>query len=248
MTEFRRAGLLAALLVSLALAVAACGGSAATSTPAPVGDATPAPAGEATPAPDVTPVGEATPADAIPTFDLGAFGAIPGVDSYRTSFSVGGVEQYQTVVVTKPVLSKLITSFSDGVASTRYIVVGPDSWMAEGADGKFEPVPAALGNSMLLAFDPTLMLSAYSNLDLTQGAIDQGTESKNGIQAHHLRIEPASVIGAAVAMPPGAAIDLWIAEAGYVVAWEMTGFEAGQDVSIQITGLNDPANKVEAPG
>ena len=48
-------------------------------------------------------------------------------------------------------------------------------------------------------------------------------------------------------MPAGASIDVWVADAGYLVAWEMSGFEEGQDLSIQVTGVNDPANVVEAP-
>jgi hypothetical protein len=31
------------------------------------------------------------------------------------------------------------------------------------------------------------------------------------------------------------------------VAWEMSGFEADSDISIQVTNVNDPANKVERP-
>jgi hypothetical protein len=249
MTGFRRASLPAALLVSLAVIVAACGGSAATPTPVPAGEATPPPAGDATPTPEPTPPGEATPGTDIPTIDLNALtGAIPGVDSYRTSFSVGGTTSYETVVVTKPVLSKAITTYSsDGSVESRLIVIGDQIWQANGADGAFEVIPGSLGQSMLMAFDPTLMLSAYANLDWATGATDQGTESKNGVQARHLRIDPSSFAGLAGVWPAGAAIDIWVAEAGYIVGWEMTGFEAGQDVSIQVSGVNDPANKVEAP-
>jgi hypothetical protein len=256
MTGFRRANLSAALFATIVVTVVACGGSSATPTPTPVGEATPPPAGEATPAPagevtptpEPTPAGEATPGDVIPSIDLGALtGAIPGVDSYRTSFSVNGVEQYQTVVVTKPVLSKAITTLNDGVVGTRFIVIGAETWTAEGADGTFAPVPAALASSLLFAFDPALMLGAYTGLDLGQAASDQGVESKNGVQARHLRIDPTTFAGLAGAMPPGSAIDIWVADAGYLVAWEMTGFEESGDVSIQVTGVNDAANKVDRP-
>lgn len=249
MTDLRRASLIAVLLVSTAVTVAACGGGAA---------ATPV-SGEATPASDVTPEPGATEAPAtteeptatvraIPTFDLGALtGAIPGVDSYRTSFSINGVEQYQSVVVTQPVLSKAITTFDNGAVSTRFVVIGKDVWSADGVDGRFEAVPAAMANSMLLAFDPTLMLGGYANADLANGATDQGVEQKNGVQARHVRIDSTTLVGVAAAMPAGSAIDLWIAEAGYIVAWEMSGFAEGQNMSIQVTGVDDPANKVETP-
>ena len=248
MTESRRTSLLAAMFVSFTLVVAACSGAAATPPPVPgaVGDATP----EATPTPTPTPEGaEATPPGDLPTIDLGALtGAIPGVDSYRTSFSIGGVKSYETVVVTKPVLSKAITTFSDdGSVDSRLIVIGDEIWQANGTDGAFEVIPGQLGSAMLLAFDPTMLLSAYANLDWATGATDQGTESKNGIQARHLRIDPSSLAGLAGIWPAGSSIDIWVADAGYIVAWEMSGFETGQDVSIQVTGVNDAANKVDRP-
>ncbi len=247
MIDLRRAGLFGAMLLSAAMTAAACGGSAA--TPAP-GDTTPAPA-ETTDAPAITDAPAATDAPVtpapLPTFDVSALtGAIPGVDSYRTSFSVGGVEQYQSVVVTKPELSKAITTFSDGVADSRYIFIGKRSWMATGADGAFEAIPEQLASSMLLLFDPTAMIGAYAQLDFAGSAIDVGTEQKNDVSARHLRIDSTTIIGAAAQMPAGSAIDIWVAEAGYLIAWEMTGF-GESDVSIQVTGVNDPANKVESP-
>jgi hypothetical protein len=251
MIDLRRAGRLAAILVSMALAVAACGGGGATATPA--GEATPTPAGDATPTPvEATPTpegpAEETPAGAIPTFDLDALtGALPGVDSYRTSFSVSGVEQYTSVVVTKPVLSKAITILDGGTVSTRFVIIGQEAWTAEGADGPFQSVPAEFAGSMLLAFDPSLMLGAYANLNLGTGAADLGSEEKNGVQARHVRLDSTTLVGAAAQMPAGAAIDIWIAEAGYLIAWEMTGFPEDANMSIQVTGVNDPANKVDAP-
>src|SRR5688500_1424997 len=98
MANLRRAGIYGALLMISVLLVAASG-RAATTTPSPRAT----PVGEATPAP----AAEGTAGLALPTFDLGALtGGMPGVDSYRTSFSIGGELAYESVVVTKPVLSK----------------------------------------------------------------------------------------------------------------------------------------------
>ena len=250
MTEFRRAGLLAAVLVSVSLSMVACGGAAATPTPTPTpvpvdgAPATPTP----TPETGATPETGSTPGAAIPTFDLGALtGALPGVDSYRTSFSVGGVEQYRSVVVTKPVLSKAITVLDAGAVQTRFVIIGEEAWTADGPEGAFTAVPAVLASTMLIAFDPALMLGAYAGFDYANGAADQGVEEKNGIQAHHVKIDSTTLVGAAAAMPPGSAIDIWIADAGYLVSWEMSGFPEDANISIQVTGVNDPANKVERP-
>ncbi len=249
MFDLRRAGVFAALLTSSAIILAACGGGTATPTPTPTpvpaGEATP-PAAEATPPPELEP--GATPEVALPTFDLGALaGGLPGVDSYRTSFSVGGVEQYQSVVVKQPVLSKAITVLDGGEISTRFVIIGDEAWTADGADGAFESIPAQFASTMLVAFDPALMLGAYAAVDWAEGASDQGTEEKNGIQARHVRIDPTTLVAVAAQMPAGSAIDVWVADAGYLVAWQMTGFPEDANFSIQVTSVNDPANKVERP-
>ncbi len=242
-----RARIAATLLLPTVLAVAACGGGSATPTPN-ARESTPTPAGvSATPTPasaDATPA----PAGAIPSFDLSALtGVIPGVDSYRTSFSIGGVEQYRSVVVTEPVLSKEISIVDDGAVTSRFIVIGKETWSADGADGAFEALPEEMAGQMLLAFDPTMMLSAYANVDWGLAAADQGDEQKNGVQARHIKIDTTTLVGLSAGWPAGSAIDIWIAEAGYIVAWEMSGFGTDSDMSIQITGVNDPANTVETP-
>ena len=134
-----------------------------------------------------------------PSFDLKALtGNIPGVDSYRTSTSVGGVKQFETVVVTKPVLSKAITVYDDsGNISNRYIIIGTDAWTADSATGAFQgPESSSLVGTMLMAFDPAMMLGAYAQLDFSKIAQDQGSEQKNGIQARHVRLDSTSFLGA----------------------------------------------------
>ncbi len=247
----------AVVLLPIALIVAACGGAttpsvgaAASGSGAVASSSAPSAAASQPSAPSQEPAAsDAAPsAGTIPSFDLSALtGAIPGVDSYRTSFSIGGVEQYRSVVVTQPVLSKEISIVEDGAVTSRFIVIGKETWTADGADGAFEAVPEAMAGLMLLAFDPTMMLSAYANVDWGLAAVDQGAEQKNGVQARHIKIDPTTLAGLAAAMPAGSAIDIWIAEAGYIVAWEMSGFGADSDMSIQITGVDDPANTVQAP-
>ncbi len=206
------------------------------------------PTAEPTPVVEATASPEATPDLAIPSFDLSALTAgIPGATSYRSSFSVGGVEQYRSVVVTKPELAKEITLLDNGAVGTRIIIIGKNAWMATGADGAFESVPETLASSMLLAFDPTTFINAYRGLDWATSATNLGSEQKNGINARHLRIDSTSAAGAAAQIPAGAAIDIWIADQGYVVAWETTGFASGEDVAIEISGVDDPANVIKPP-
>ena len=253
MTDLRSATRLTTLVALAALILAACGSG--TSTPSPAGSAEASAAASveapATSAPSAAAASEAPSAPdlAIPSFDLSALsGAIPGADSYRASFSVGGVVQYESVVVAKPELSKAITLYDSGAVGTRIIVIGTKAWMATGADGAFQTVPATLAASMLVAFDPTALVGAYANLDLAGSAIDVGAEQKNGINTRHLRIDSTTPVGALAQLPAGAAVDIWVADQGYVVAFETSGLSGGADVAIEISGVNDPANKVEAPG
>lgn len=253
MFDLRRATVTGAILATFVLVVAACGGATATS-PTGATDAPEATAGESAAAPTAASEAPAAtgPAEAsvgaFPTFDLGALTeGLPGVDSYRTETSVGGVKQYESVVVTKPVLSKAITVYDGGDVSQRFVVIGNEVWIGEGADGAFEADTTGFASTMLMAFDPALMLGAYATVDWAGGASDQGTEEKNGVQARHVRIDPTTFVGAAAQMPAGSAIDVWVADAGYLVAWEMSGFPDDANFSIQVTNVNDPSNTVERP-
>ena len=252
MLDFRHLTRLTALAVAAGLIAAACS-SSATSSPAASSEASAAPSVEA-PAPSEATSEAPAPSveasvGALPTFNLEALtGAIPGIDSYRTSTTVGGVKQYESVVVTKPELSKAITVYDDtGKISNRYVIIGKDAWQADGADGKFESVPGELATTMLMAFDPALMLGAYAQVDWGSVATNQGMESKNGVEAHHVRIDSTSSLGLAGAMPAGAAIDVWVADAGYLIAWEMTGFPNDANFAIEVTNVNDSSNTVDKP-
>lgn len=246
----RRAAVTGALLVIAVLVSAACGGATA-SSPAGATTAPGATAAESAAASEAPAATEAAGASigALPTFDLSALtGGLPGVDSYRTETSVGGVKQYESVVVTKPVLSKAITIYDEGGEVTqRFVVIGDELWIADGAEGEFQADTTGIASTMLMAFDPALMLGGFAAVDWAQTASDQGVEEKNGVQAHHVRIDSTTFVGAAAAMPAGSAIDVWVADAGYLVAWEMSGFPEDANFSIQVLGVNDPANKVERP-
>jgi hypothetical protein len=245
MIPILRAGRPAVLTIAVvaAFAVAACGGTTAT-TPPDGGTPAPTLAPGATPEPTTAP--EETPvAGVIPSFDLsGLVQNLEGVDSYRVSISVDGEEQYSGTVVTKPVLSRDV-KLKGGGDDTHLVVIGDEAWLGQG-DGPLAPAPASMASGMLAAFDPTLFVAAFATPGALTGADDLGTEDKNGVKAHHFRIDSNSFVGALASLPPGANIDIWVAEEGYLVAFETTG-AAGGGINIQVSGVNDPANVVERP-
>ena len=99
---------------------------------------------------------------------------------------------------------------------------------------------------MFAAFDPTLLVGAFSGPEWAQSSLDKGVEEKNGVQAHHFLIDSTTAVGGFSGVPAGAAINIWIADDGYLVAWESTGI-GNSDMSIQVTGVDDPTNKVDRP-
>ena len=57
------------------------------------------------------------------------------------------MKSYESVVVTKPELSKHITTFEDdGTVDQQFIVIGKEAWTGQGADGAFTAVPEQLAD------------------------------------------------------------------------------------------------------
>ncbi|MFL5642948.1 MAG: hypothetical protein ACJ77V_08430 [Chloroflexota bacterium] len=246
MSTFRPASRAGALLIPFALVVAACGASAGSSSPgvaAPSNETSDTSAPTAAPSTGgVLPSGLLPSGLAIPSFDISEITkGLANLDSYRVSISVGGEEVYKGTVVTKPVLARDITV----KGGTRIVVIGSDAWVAQNG-GPVTKVPEVLATGMFAAFDPTLLVGAFSGPEWVQNSLDQGVEQKNGVSAHHYHIDSSTVAGGLTGLPAGASVDVWRSEEGYLVAFEAKGVQGG-DISIQVTGVDDPANKVETP-
>ena len=242
MTRFRSAGRAGLLFIPFALFLAACGGGTGSAAPTASGRTTAVPPTEAISSQAAGGSPDASFPIAIPSFDVSAITkGLENVDSYRISITVNGVEQYKGVVVTKPVLSRDLT-VSGG---TRIVVIGDEAWVGQGSE-PLKSVPSQMAAPMFAAFDPTLMVGAFSGPEWAQSSLDKGVEEKNGVQAHHFLIDSTTAVGGFSGVPPGAAINIWIADDGYLVAWESTGI-GNSDMSIQVTGVDDPTNKVDRP-
>ena len=178
---------------------------------------------------------------AIPSFDLsGLVKNLDGVDSYRVTITASGEAVYSADVVTKPVVSRDVT-MSDG---TRIVVIGDEAWIGTG--DKLEPAPPGMATPMLAAFDPIMLVGAFSAPGAMLGATEVGTEEKNGVQARHFTVAGDSFVGAAAALPPGSSIEMWIADEGYLVSMSIAGAGAGT-FTMDVTDVNDSSNVVERP-
>ena len=243
MTRFRIAGRAGVLFIPLALLLAACGGGTASGAPTASGGTS---GGTAAPAPSTGAVETGAPDAsfpfAIPSFDLSEITkGLANVDSYRVVITVGGKEQYSGTVVTKPVLSRDL--MING--TTHVVVIGDEAWVGQSGQ-PLQAVPAAMASGIFAAFDPTLLVGAFSGAEWAASSANKGTENKNGIDATHYRIDSSTAAAGFTGLPAGAAIDTWVSDQGFLVGLETTGFPSG-DMSIQVTNVDDPANKVERP-
>lgn len=242
MTGIHVAGRAGALLMPIALLLAACDGATGSAAATASDGVTASPPTESIPSQATGESPDASFPFAIPSFDVSAITkGLANVDSYRISIMVNGIEQYKGVVVTKPVLSRDLT-ISGG---TRIVVIGDEAWVANGSE-PLKPVPSQIATTMFAAFDPTLLVGAFSGPEWAQSSLDKGVEEKNGVQAHHFLIDSTTAVGGFAGVPAGAAVNIWIADDGYLVAFETTGV-GGSDMSIQVTGVDDPTNKVDRP-
>ena len=241
----------AAVVLPIALIFAACGGATTPSVGAAASVAATSAAPSQSPAPSQEPVAsEAAPSiGAIPSFDLGELAAsLKGVDSYRVKIEIGGGQTYAGVVVTKPILSRDLL-IGTGPSATHVVVIGDHAWIGQGS-GPLAPAPAEMTGPMLGFFDPAILLGAFAKASLASSQ-DLGTETKNGVNSHHYKSNASLLGGGTLGLPAGSSIEFWTAvDGGYLVSYAATGFGgvAGGDMTIDVTNVNDPANKVKTPG
>ena len=245
-----------AAVAGVAVLVVACGGS--TASPAATGAASPS--AEASVAPSVaSPSASAASQAAVSpgaSPDLSAiFGSVTKLDSltgYQIALSMeqaAGKTDINVTSVRKPVdASRYDISTPDGKKIV-IVKIGNDGWVSQ--DGTtFVKTPAAALGGLLDAFTPEALLGGFEKQSAFKALTAVGTETKNGVQATHYHIDQSTPLppDAAGTIPPGATADIWVSEDGFLVGLEAQGF--GSDLtsmSVEVTHINDPALKVDAP-
>ena len=181
--------------------------------------------------------------------------ALSNVSAYKVSITTTGGSNPGTetiVVVRKPALAESMTAITGG-KTTRIVVVGAAVWIDEGT-GTFvkNAIPASALAAMTSAFDPGTFL-ARANKSMPLSALQTiGVETKNGVQAIHVRADHSTAVSAGQpTIPPGGTVDLWVATDGnFLVALEVNGIATagGPDsVKLEVTNINDPSLSVSAP-
>ena len=102
---------------------------------------------------------------------------------------------------------------------------------------------------MIPLFDPAVLLAAFANESLLSYGQNLGEEDKNGQPTTHYKVALSDIPNFAVAgLPASAAIEVWVADDGYLVSFIATDFGAvGKNLTIDISNVNDPANVVARP-
>jgi hypothetical protein len=243
------------LVLGVTALLAACGGSSAPTAPAAAAASGGTPASAGVPSvPSVSAAASVAPLPSVGDLSNSA-SALSNVSSYKVSITTtGGTNPGADtiVVVRKPALAESMTAITGG-KTTRIVVVGAAVWIDEGT-GTFvkNVIPASALGAMTSAFDPGTFL-ARANKSMPLSALQTiGVETKNGVQAIHVRADHSTAVSAGQpTIPPGGTVDLWVATDGnFLVALEVNGMATAggpTSVKLEVTNINDPSLSVSAP-
>jgi hypothetical protein len=251
-----------ALVALLAIAVAACGGSA---SPAPTGSGSPQTA-EPTDAPTDAPTDEPS-VSLPPGLDVDdATSGLDDLDSYQLDISVAGLVPSASgasgVTLTAIVdrendATDFTMSGFEGLATAgdafHVIVIGNDAWLDVGT-GQFIAQPGGANSftGLVDSLAPEDLLTTIPESSLSS-VIEVGPENKNGVATTHYRLD-SSVPGFADSLGEDGTADIWIAvDGGYLVSMTMSGTSETNgemvdvEMSFDVSRINDPSIDIQPP-
>ena len=261
------------LLTTLVLGtfVAACGGGASTAPGTSTGGepgATTGPGATQTGggpggSQDVT-AGEAfgPAASALNALDSYKFN-VQIISSSNGTFGSEGTTSFTGTVVHKPdeeqQFDEVVTDASGSVTSElHFVIIGSNAWTKDTASDPYTAVPAAAVTPMTAAFaafrPEQLFWTAFGTLGSDYHLA--GTETKNGVNSQHFTGDAS--IGTFFSALSGTSgswqSDVWLAvDGGYLVSSNVSAAAASAtsagsfSISVDITNVNDSANKLTPP-
>lgn len=267
---FRRPTTLRSAAVPILLAVALVGGCDAMLAPPTARPSREVSTPEPTARPTPTEVDEfetLPPDDAAPEPDdlVTAAEALADLDSYRVTVTTRGIVPATTGSGTVAMTSTLVQgdepaarfamTGADGFAGGRLeaIVIGDRAWLKEGSGAWQEsPGGAADFDAAFTTMSPVELVRTFDAL--TPILASAGTERRNGIRTEHLHGDGTNLAASDAGLVDGT-IDLWRAtKGGYLVAFDLDGSWLDDDgnpvrttLEIEVTRVNDPANRISAP-
>jgi hypothetical protein len=233
------------LLAVLAIAVAACGSSSGTQ--APGSSATPG--SQATMEPS-SGGGGGDGGDGGDGLSSGLANNLNNLDSYQFSYKyvAGSMSWDDAMEVSGTVVNKPVKAAQVTVMGMTTIVVGDKAWVGFGGtwvpsqDTTFDNLVDIAGN-----------YGSWFDKDVGKWQL-VGEEQKNGVACVHFKGSEELVVNYAAGGVSDFKADLWIAKDGnYPVSGFFSftvtgnGTTGMSGMTLDITKVNDPANKVEAP-
>lgn len=262
--------------IAIAALVGACGssGSSTATTRAAEAGGSGSPAAAVSSAPTGASGPGASQSVTAASFFGSATASLADLNSYRFAVAMegqgvtaeagasGGSVKMTGTVVLKPARAlrfDLTATSTDAAASESqlsYVLIGDRAWV--GADGMLTEVPAAGAEGMAGSFDAFLPEKLFSTnfTGYASGYKLVGDEQKNGVACHHFQADTTVLKQYATlhGVTGDWHADVWIAkDGGFPVSWAVRGSAAAggasgtYSMSVDITNINDPANKVTAP-
>jgi hypothetical protein len=200
--------------------------------------------------PTAAPPSESAPAsrpEADPDL-VGAISALENAISYRFTTAVreGRTEdRYIAVVVAGPPAA--FEGRLEGTSGTTEVVaIGERAWIGRGSGG---PAPASIVDARALhdGLHPRTVLRSVARPEIAAALSFVGAEARNGAIAGHYAADGAALEGIPDASP-SSTLDVWLDGEGRLVAVQAVGFGAAdRTIAVDVTGIDDPANRVDPP-
>lgn len=193
-----------------------------------------------------------------------AANALADLDSYRVlvgsrglvpaTTANGEVSMTSTLIQTEDPAAEFTMTGVDGFAGGRLqaIVIGEEAWLREGSSGWAKsPGGAADFDAAFTTLSPIDLAAGFESLSPALVAV--GDERRNSQPSTHYRVADGDSRAAAAGLTEGTA-DVWLAiDGGHLVrlaidgTWDVDGVPTPVSLTIDISHVDDPANRVKAP-
>lgn len=246
---------IAALAGTLALALAACGGS----SPSPTADGGEPSAAASTEASTAESMAASEAASAAPSESaLNPGAAAAGIDeltSYQLDVNISAAGETTTLTILKTTTPVEATHYTMAGSETLELISidGVGTWLNQDGTWMEPPGGADLYLSVFDFFAPDTIVSQYRLGSFGAEFKDQGSEDHNGIATKHLHLDASDISGpGSEAFPSDGMFDLWLAEdGGYMVGLAFSGTDVDtgdySEMTFEVSRVNDPSISIEPP-
>ena len=256
----------ASLLVVVAASLTACELMEAPASPIASRRVASSPSAAATPAAsDEVPTLRPVPSGAVDL--IGAADALADLDSYRVAVVSRGLVPSSAADGLVTMTSTLIQGDHPAAAFTmtgvdglegladgplQAIVIGDEAWLRSGT-GRWAKTPggAADFDAAFTSLSPTELVSGFESL--APAFVKVGPETKNGRPTTHYRADATDPVALDAGLTAGG-VDVWLgSDAGELIgivadgSVDVDGTVTSVYLRIDVTHINDPANRVRPP-